>query len=203
MADERMILLVEGEDDEHVVLHLYREVHSSEPPFTIENKENYTKLLQGLPVDLKRPGLKVVGILADADDNVEARWLELTKAVKEGGRRLPDAPAPSGTIVEGRTRVGVWLMPDNGRPGELEDFVLELVPSSDRVWPLAERYIDGIPDQERKFKSGKILKAKLYAWLASRRLPQRMGASITAGDLDVEAPLAQRFARWLSDLFGE
>ena len=57
--------------------------------------------------------------------------------------------------------------------------------------------------QERKFKSGKILKAKLYAWLASRRLPQRMGASITAGDLDVEAPLAQRFARWLSDLFGE
>ena len=59
MADERMILLVEGEDDEHVVLHLYREVHSSEPPFTIENKENYTKLLQGLPVDLKRPGLKV------------------------------------------------------------------------------------------------------------------------------------------------
>ena len=200
---EEYILLVEGEDDEHVVERIYRKVHGSEPPFKIVNKEGYTKLLQGLRLDLKRPGLKVLGILADANDDLEARWQELVDAAKEGAVSLPDAPESFGTIVEGRPRVGVWLMPDNGRPGELEDFVLELVPSSDRVWPLAERYIDGIPDQERKFKSGKILKAKLYAWLASRRLPQRMGASITAGDLDVEAPLAQRFARWLSDLFGE
>lgn len=203
MADERMILLVEGEDDEHVVLHLYREVHSSDPPFTIENKENYEKLLQGLPVDLKRPGLKVVGILADADDNVEARWLELSKAVKEGGRRLPDAPAPPGTIVEGSPRVGVWLMPDNRSVGELEDFARELVPASDRVWPRAKRYIEGIPDEDRRFKPGKISKAKLYAWLASRLLPQRMGAAITAGDLDAQAPLARQFAKWLADLFGE
>ena len=202
MVEER-ILLVEGEDDEHVVLCLYRKVHGSEPPFTIVNKEGYTKLLQGLSVDLKRSGLKVVGILADANDNVEARWLELSKAVKEGGGRLPDAPAPTGTIVGGSLRVGVWLMPDNCRPGELEDFVFELGPSSDRVWPLAERYIEGIPEEDRRFKAGKILKAKLYAWLASRELQQRMGAAITVGDLDAEAPLAQRFAAWLSDLFGE
>ena len=202
MVEER-ILLVEGEDDEHVVLCLYRKVHGSEPPFTIVNKEGYTKLLQGLRLELKRPGLKILGILVDANDDLEARWKELVDEANGGAVALPDAPAPSGTIVEGSLRVGVWLMPDNGRPGELEDFVFELVPSSDRVWPLAKSYIEGIPDQERKFKPGKILKAKLYAWLASRRLPQRMGASITAGDLDAEAPLAQGLAAWLADLFGE
>lgn len=203
MADERRILLVEGEDDEHVVLRLYRKVHCSEPPFTIKNKGNYTQLLQGLPAELKGPDLGVVGILADANDDIEARWLELSKAVKEGGGGLPDAPAPSGTIVEGSLRIGVWLMPDNQRPGELEDFALKLIPGSDRVRPLAKRYIEGIPEKDRGFKPGKISKAKLYAWLASRELPQRMGAAITAGDLDAQAPLAQGLAKWLADLFGE
>lgn len=202
MVEER-ILLVEGEDDEHVVNHLYRKVHGGDPPFKIENKLNYTRLLQGLPVDLKRPGLRVLGILADANDNLETRWLELARAVKEGGVRLPDASEAPGTIVEGSLRVGVWLMPDNCSPGELEDFARELIPPSDRVWPLAERYIEGIPQDDRKFKAGKILKAKLYAWLASRELPQRMGAAITVGDLDAEAPLGQGFAKWLSQLFDE
>lgn len=197
-----MILLVEGEDDEHVVRCLYRKVHGgSEPPFTIKNKGNYTKLLQGLPADLKRSGLRVAGILADANDDVEARWLELSKAVKEGGGGLPDVPAPSGTIVEGSLRIGVWLMPDNHGPGELEDFARRLIPASDRVWPLAKRYIEGIPEKDRRFKPGKISKAKLYAWLASRLLPQRMGGAITAGDLDAEADIARQFAQWLDNLF--
>ena len=202
MVEER-ILVVEGEDDEHVVKHIYGKVYGSEPSFAIENKGNYTKLVQGLPVDLKRPGLRVLGILADADDNVEARWLELAEAVKSGGVRLPDVSESSGTIVEGNIRVGVWLMPDNCSPGELEDFARELVPRSDRVWPLAERYIEGIPKEHRGFKAGKILKAKLYAWLASRELPQRMGAAITAGDLDANADLAKQFAQWLNALFGD
>ena len=94
-------------------------------------------------------------------------------------------------------------MPDNDRLGELEDFARELLPSSDRVWPLAQQYIAAIPEADRKFKPGKVSKANLYAWLASRKHPQRMGAAIGAGDLDAEAPLAQRFANWLSKLFGE
>lgn len=200
MVEER-ILLVEGEDDEHVVNRLYQKVYGSELPFKIVNKEGYTKLLQGLPVDLKRSGLAALGVLADANDDLEARWQDLVDAANEGAVSLPDAPAPAGTIVEGRPRVGVWLMPDNRSAGELEDFARQLVPSSDRVWPRAKRYIEGIPDEDRRFKPGKISKAKLYAWLASRLLPQRMGAAITAGDLDAQAPLAKQFAKWLSDLF--
>ncbi len=105
--------------------------------------------------------------------------------------------------TEGTPRVGVWLMPDNGSAGELEDFARELIRAADNVWPLAEQYIAGIPEADRKFRPGKISKAKLYAWLASRRHPQRIGAAIGTGDLDAEAPLAKRFAQWLSDLFVE
>ena len=59
---------------------------------------------------------------------------------------LPDQPEPSGTIIEGRLRIGIWLMPDNRSTGELEDFVGSMIPSGDPVWPLSEAYIDGIPE---------------------------------------------------------
>ncbi len=199
---EEQILLVEGEDDEHVVKHLYREVHGAEPPFEILNKMGFSKLLKGLPQDLKRSGLKTLGVLADANDDLEARWQELVEAAAQRAR-LPDAPGSSGTLVEGSPRLGVWLMPDNGSSGELEDFACELVPASDPVWPLAEQYIAAIAEADRKFRPGKISKANLYAWLASRKHPQRIGAAIGTGDLDANADLAKKFAQWLSDLFGE
>ena len=198
-----MILLVEGEDDEHVVEHLYREVFDSEPPFKISNEQGYSKLLKTLPLHLRGSGLLALGVLADANDDPAERWREIVDVAAEEGVRLPGAPDPSGTVVGDRPRVGVWLMPDNQGPGELEDFALKLIPGSDRVWPLAKSYVEGIPEKDRGFKPGKISKAKLYAWLASRELPQRMGAAITAGDLDAQAPLAQGLAKWLADLFGE
>ena len=193
MVEER-ILLVEGEDDEHVVEHLCR-VCRIDRYFTIENEKGYSKLLQGLPVYLKSSGLLALGVLADANDDPEARWQQLVEASAEGGVRLPEEPDSSGTLVEGTPRVGVWLMPDNCSAGELEDFARQLIPPEDRVWPLAERYIAGIPEADRRFRPGKISKANLYAWLASRRHPQRMGAAIGAGDLDAEAPLGRQFAQ--------
>ena len=98
-------------------------------------------------------------------------------------------------------RVGVWLMPDNQFPGELEDFVRHMLPGDDRVWPRAESYIDGIPQADRRFRDGKVSRAQLYAWLATRELPGRMGAAINAGDLNTDVDLARRFVSWLHALF--
>ena len=136
MAEEQ-ILLVEGEDDEHVVEHLYRKVHGAEPPFEIVNKMGYSKLLKGLPLDLKRSGLRTLGILADANDDLETRWRELVAAAEEEDVRLPDEPSPSGTLVEGDIRVGVWLMPNNVSTGELEDLPASWSPAriASGHWP--------------------------------------------------------------------
>ena len=93
-------------------------------------------------------------------------------------------------------------MPDNASKGELEDFVEKLIPEDDPVWPLAERYVGGIPRAARKFKPGKILRASIHAWLATRAEPRKMGAAIGIGDLDATAPLAKTFAEWLQAVFG-
>ncbi len=110
-------------------------------------------------------------------------------------------PTPCGTIVDGEPRVGVWLWPDNGSCGEIEDFVAGMIPCTDPVWPRSKCYINSIPVEQRPFSEGKIARAQVYAWLAAREKPRRMGTAIRAGDLDISGELATRFARWLENLF--
>ena len=98
-------------------------------------------------------------------------------------------------------RVGIWLMPDNNSPGEIEDFIAMMIPCNDAVWPLSETYIDSIPVTHRKFREGKILRSKVHAWLAAREAPRRMGSAIGAGDLNVDVELSKKFVSWLRVLF--
>ena len=93
-------------------------------------------------------------------------------------------------------------MPDNESHGELEDFVVQMIPEDDPVWPLSKCYIEGIPEAHRKFSEKKKLRAQLYAWLAAREDPRLMGVAIRANDLDVDGTLSRRFAAWLTNLFG-
>ena len=60
----------------------------------------------------------------------------------------------NGAIMAGQPSIGVWLMPDNQSTGELEDFVAQMIPPGDPVWPRSEYYIEGIPEPDRKFTDG-------------------------------------------------
>ncbi len=197
------VLLVEGDDDKHVVLHLVRQNQLGMPAFKIIVAEGFPNLVRAIGPRIKESGRLVVGILADANSDPAARWEEI-----EGRLRKADVePAPNmdrtnGTVIEGKPRVGIWMMPDNRSIGELEDFVADLIPEGDPVWPMATRYIEDIPPDVRKFKSGKIMKAKIHAWLAARKQPRKMGSAINAGDLNATAPVAMRLTGWLRELFG-
>ena len=201
------VLLVEGVDDAHVVRHLCGHPDQPDmPAFGILNKEGLDNLLSAIGPEVKVPGRLAVGILADANDDPNARWKEIAGRLRKAGVETPDRLDSTGGVVVtgmvGRPRVGVWLMPDNGSEGELEDFVEKLIPEGDPVWPLAERYVGGIPLDARRFKPGKFLRARIHAWLATRAEPRKMGAAIGVGDLDAAAPLANTFADWLRGVFG-
>ena len=94
------------------------------------------------------------------------------------------------------------MMPDNKSSGELEYLVAGMIPAGDVVWPLSEAYIASIPSEARKFTEGKILRAKVHAWLATREEPRKMGAAIGARDLNAGAPAAVQLVDWLRRLFG-
>ena len=200
----RRVLLVEGRNDKHVVEHVYWKRFESEPPFTVLDKEGFSRLRDAIGPELKAPEREVVGIIADANDDLAGRWMAITDRLRNTcpGIEIGD-PVPDGTIAGREPRVGIWLWPDNESGGELEDFVAGMVPEDDPVWPLSKRYIEGIPAEHRPFFDGKAARAEIHAWLATREEPRQMGSAIRTGDLKVDGALAKRFTNWLDNLFGD
>ena len=219
LSESDRVLLVEGQDDKHVVRQICLRHPSfsvegqydkeqlvldspSASSFTIRDTGNVDKVLESIGPEIKAPGRQAVGILVDANDNVKGRWNAIMGRLRKAGiGQLPSSPRSSGTILPGQPKIGIWLMPDNSSRGELEDFIARMIPERDEVWPLSQHYIDGIPKRERKFKPKKTRRAQIHAWLAAREDPRLMGAAIGAKDLELDGVLCQRFIAWLTELF--
>lgn len=195
------VLLVEGQDDKHVVRNLCNR-HDQIPEFSIREKGGIEKLLEAISPEIKVSARKAVGIVIDADDDLTARWSAVVHRLGVAGIQPPSDPKPAGTIIPGTPSIGIWIMPDNQSSGELEDFAIQMIPSGDLVWPKSEKYIDCIPHQHRKFADRKTTRAKLYAWLATREEPGRMGSAINRQDLSINGYQSRKFVAWLRRLFG-
>ena len=215
------VLLVEGQDDKHLVWQLCDQdpaftasrqgpamqvtLHNRGTTFHILEKGNDRELLRSIPLEVTRRNRQALGVIIDADADHDTRWNQIVSRFSGENIILPPSPRATGTIIPPHNidhpRVGVWLLPDNGSEGELEDFALKMIPHSDDIWPLSQNYIDGIPVTSRKFQADKTDKAELYAWLAARKEPGRMGAAVGSGDLDPTIPICRDFLNWLTDLF--
>ena len=178
------------------------------PDFDIREKGSVEQVLDAIGLEVRVSGRETVGILVDANNNVASRWQAVRDKLRKVGVELPATIDSTGAIIEGdpgvgRPCVGVWLMPDNTLPGELEDFVAAMIPKDDRVWPLSQGYVGDIPEDHRKFTPGKTRRAEVHAWLAVRKDPRLMGVAIRARDLDVDGPGCRSFVDWLRRLFRE
>ena len=215
------VLLVEGQDDKHLVWQICRREPSLfstyrtgyelwvtllQPPttFLISEKGNRSELLKSIRQEMVVRDRKAVGILVDSDSSIATAWADVWREIANTGIQQPGSLNHSGTIVPATNHhpsVGVWLMPDNQVNGELEDFAVRMVPSNNQVWPLSSNYIHQIPTQHQKFTPAKADKAILYAWLAALQEPGRVGAAVGAGALDISGQLCQGFVAWLTKLF--
>lgn len=202
-SNNSKVLLVEGLDDKHVVRHLCYKIGLKQDFYT-RNMGSITKLLPVIIPQIKAPGLNTIGIIVDANSDMNSRWRAISDRLRQANIELPpDGPFSEGTIIPGVPRIGIWLMPDNRSPGELEDFVQTMIPVDDPVWPMSKQYIDGIPNALRKFEKKKKSRAELYAWLATRKKPKLMGIAIKAKDLRIDGALCRSFAAWMQRLFGD
>jgi len=208
MPAER-ILLVEGVDDYHVILHLQaghdlRIVDREE----IRQTGGIQPLLESLPVQLKASDGGILGVVIDADQDFAARWQSLRACLASAGyEAIPESPICTGTILAPPPetllpKFGAWLMPDNASRGILEDFLRFLVPEGDVMLPFAEETLRGLPEQ--RFSANDYPKALIHTWLAWQKEPCRpFGQAITARFLQSGVPEATVFMAWLSTLFSE
>lgn len=195
---QHRMLVVEGNDDEHVVRHLHDRLGLG-LSFGIRQAGDIGALINSIRVEVVVSGRSAIGFVADADADVRRRWQAITGKLEARGISAPTLLEARGTIIEQQDQpvIGVWLMPDNRAKGELEDFVAAMVPGGDPVWPMTRNYIiNAEPYLETRYS-----KAEIRAWLATRERPL-MGGSIGTGALSTDGPLCRSFAAWLKRLFG-
>jgi len=205
MLTPARVLLVEGNSDKHVIENLWW-AHHGVPPFKVEVKEGVERLLETLEVTLKVGNIERLGVVVDADEDVDARWRTIREiAIAAGFGDVTQAPDRVGSVfVRGSGPVpvlGIWLMPDNSVPGRLEDFVSTMVPAGDWLWEHAGRVVAELPRDQVRFKTVHRTKAHVHTWLAWQEEPGiPMGRAVTRKFLESDGSGAQLFVAWLRRL---
>jgi hypothetical protein len=202
-------LYVEGADAFHVVCALARKAGirwtkaDTRVPFAPSTNGNADAQRQALiAVKALHP---CVGLVLDGDDAPRSRWESVRKEFGALGIVLPDTCPAGGAMVgtEGR-RVGIWLMPGEGRPGAVEGLVESLVPFPlAGLWPHAVEATKAARTLGAAFADKDLAKSQLRAWLAWQAAPGApYGRAIERGFLNAESPTARALVTWFRQLFG-
>ena len=197
-------LLVEGNDDQHVVWNICVKFDLPKT-FGVKDCTGIDKLLSQISSYIKNRDQNL-GILIDADANLQQRWSTLVSILTPLGYKLSNAPDPRGSIVYSdvyQTRVGIWLMPNNRVHGMLEDFAQIIIPAQDKLKPHADRIISEIEEAGvSEFSSLHRAKAFIHTWLSWQESPGTpIGQAITKSYLDHNHELCILFVDWLNRLF--
>lgn len=206
------VLLVEG-DDEKWVLPEFIEKNGVTwedkqgnriveiKPF--DGKEKLNRKL--LNIELKASGLKILGIILDADDSPDNTWKSIRNILIERYPNIPKELPESGLIhsTPEQVKIGVWMMPDNKARGMLETFLQFLLPENGKaLWQFTEQSCLQAKEQGACFKDCHSDKAKIHTWLAWQNPPGRqLGYAIKERILSPDSPQAAVFMQWFKELF--
>ena len=199
------VLLVEGPDDKHFVHHLRLRKGLTNSSFYIKEKGGVNTLLDKLDAEVDASELERLGILVDANGNLNARW----QSIRDRLHSLGYEDAPSKANREGmfvkkqgvRPSVGIWIMPNNQDAGYLESFYIGLI-QPDELEKLAWGAIQHIPDSLRKFPLNHEVKAVVHTWLAWQEEPGKpMGQAVQKGYVDLNHASINSFMNWLNKTF--
>ena len=204
------VLLVEG-DDEKWVIPQFIEANGiiwenkqkrrivEIKPFDGINKLN-KKLLN---TELQASGLKILGIILDADDYPANRWQSIRNCLIEIYPDIPEELPETGLIHPGEIKVGVWMMPDNKERGMLETFLQFLLPENGKaLWDFSEQSCQQAKTQGACFKDSHSDKAKIHTWLAWQNPPGlQLHQAVLKRILSSASPQAAVFMQWFKKLF--
>jgi hypothetical protein len=200
-------LLVEGNDDKHVILALCKKFDIADDTFDIIDCKGIDSLYETIPVRFKQSRIQTIGIIIDADDNINHRWITVKRLLSAQGFVTPDELPSTGLLLSNTDglKVGVWIMPDNNLNGMLEDFISFLAPKDDKLFPIVNTTLDEIENQGlNKYSLIHKSKAKIHTWLAWQEDPGTpMGLSITKKYLTTDEKTCLRLIKWLQTLFME
>lgn len=154
----------------------------------------------------KRPARLGLLVDRDATDGKPDRWNAVHAALSNAGLNPPTQPPAEGVRVDAQwgQRIGVWLMPDNLRSGDLESFLEGLLPEPPPpTWGFALEATIQAKSLGATFRETHQPKARFHTWLAWHDPPGNpYGTAIEARVLSAAAPAVDPFIDWFRWLFG-
>jgi len=210
IVKNKNILLVEGRDDEHTIYAIRDIYEIPETSFAVGKEQGITNVLEKTEAELRvnnRDQIERLGIVIDADENLNNRWQSVTNILQKAGyANIPDLPDSTGTIIEqdGKIKFGVWIMPDNQiNQGYLETFLRFFIPDDDEAWEKARECVANLNDKPFiRANVDHTQKAEIHTYLAWQEEPGKpFGTSITAKYLQADNPQCRLFVDWLIRLF--
>lgn len=196
-------LLVEGNDDQHVIWALCEKFNMPEL-FDVVDCGGISKLFDSIPVRFKQADIETIGIIIDADTDLKGRWQQIKSLLSGQGFNIPDDLSKEGFLQSnGKIKVGVWIMPKNDINGMLEDFISFLVPKDDKLLPFVDKTLDEVEiNKLNKYRLEHKSKARIHTWLSWQEDPGTpMGLSITKRYLTTNNEYCESLISWLKRLF--
>ena len=197
-------LLVEGNDDHHVILALCEKFQINEN-FDIIDCEGIEKLYEQIPVRAKQLGIETLGIILDADTDIVNRWASMVNLLTILGFPMPQTIPKEGLILsrKDKVKIGIWIMPNNDLGGMLEDFLTFMVPEEDRLLPVINSTMTHLENKGiNKYSLIHKSKATIHSWLALQESPGTpMGLSITKRYLTTDNETCTKLIDWLRMLY--
>lgn len=217
MADR--LLLVEGEADRaffellcgsQTILAGVKVAPPVEVGGRKNTKQGVLKLLATLIGDLNDGRLQALAMVVDADRVADGGGFantvsQITREVAAQGYDTPPVALAAGGLLykhnDGLPDLGVWVMPDNGSDGMLEDWIKQTVSPAESVL-LAQAQITVASLAVKKFKTTRLSKAEVATWLAWQDKPgEGLYYTVEGKLLDSTAPLYIGLVEWLKIVF--
>lgn len=213
--EKTKILLVEGPIDRLSIVYLMEhngvEWPKENPPVHITVCGGYKEIIKPKTIStiLKRSNLETFGILIDADQDFESRWQSIQSACLPKVTDLPKFAEPEGLIhaysvtPERQVPFGIWVMPDNQRPGMLETWLKELIEDGDPLWEYAQEATQIARTQKQAtFIEEHLEKAQICTWLAWQKPPGlHLHLAVKKKLFNPQHPRAQAFVTWFKKLY--
>jgi hypothetical protein len=161
---EANLILVEGKDDELFVdaFKIKMEINGFQI-INIQGKSNLLPVLKLIKEKSELTPISSIGIIMDSNSNPRGTLKEINQSLKKAGYPEYDSSKDSATE---KTRINVLLLPDENKPGELEDLCLETI-KSDPIMDCITPYFECLKNISESYPR-KESKARLQIFLASK-----------------------------------
>lgn len=211
-AIHQNVLLVEGKQEVRVIPELIEANGvdwgtKNNPVVYLRDYDGYRKIVDAdvISTELQASGLSALGIMIDADDNLNGRWQSIRNVCLKSIPDIPEDLPEEGLIhsAPNGVKFGIWIMPDNRMRGMLETFLAYMLPDGNEpLWQFSQETTEQAKKKGALFTDAHYDKANIYTWLSWQDPPGRqLHQAVMERILNPQHPNAQKFVDWFKTLY--